>query len=71
MDSSLNSGRVVKTLEALMEEHGTPEEIISDNGTEFTSNTVLKWCHERGQKWETSNQDNGIKMGMPKALMGS
>lgn len=52
VDSSLNSRRVVKTLEALIEEHGTPEEIISDNGTEFTSNTVLKWCHERGQKWE-------------------
>lgn len=52
VDSSLNSGRVVKTLETLIEEYGTPEEIISDNGTEFTSNTVLKWCHERGQKWE-------------------
>lgn len=52
VDSSLNSRRVVKTLEALIEEHGRPEEIISDNGTEFTSNTVLKWCHERGQKWE-------------------
>ena len=52
VDSSLNSRRVVNTLEALIEEHGRPEEIISDNGTEFTSNTVLKWCHEQGQKWE-------------------
>lgn len=52
VDSSLNGRRVVKTLENLIEEHGTPEEIISDNGTEFTSNIVLKWCHERGQKWQ-------------------
>lgn len=52
VDSSLNGRRVVKTLENLIEEHGAPEEIISDNGTEFTSNIVLKWCHERGQKWE-------------------
>ncbi len=31
--------------------NGSPEEIISDNGTEFTSTAVLKWCHERGQAW--------------------
>jgi transposase InsO family protein len=31
---------------------GAPEEIISDNGTEFTSAAVLSWCHERNQlKW--------------------
>lgn len=52
VDSSLNGRRVVKTLEELIKEHGAPEEIISDNGTEFTSNIVLKWCHDRGQKWE-------------------
>ena len=25
---------------------------MSDNGTEFTSNAVLKWCQERNQGWE-------------------
>ena len=52
VDSSLNGRRVVRTLEELIKEHGAPEEIISDNGTEFTSNIVLKWCHDRGQKWQ-------------------
>jgi putative transposase len=51
VDNSLNGRRVIKALEELIEEHGSPEEIISDNGTEFTSNIVLKWCHDRGQKW--------------------
>ena len=50
MHNSLNGRTVVKALEILLEEHGTPEEIISDNGTEFTSNIVLKWWHERGRK---------------------
>ncbi len=59
VDSSLNGRRVVKALENMIEEHGTPEEIISDNGTEFTSNIVLKWCHDRGQKW------NYIQPGKP------
>ena len=53
VDSSLNGREVVKTLENLIEEHGASEEIIrNDNGTEFTSNMVLKWCHDRGQKWQ-------------------
>ncbi len=52
VDSSLNGRQVIRVLENLIEEHGIPEEIISDNGTEFTSNVVLKWCHDRGQKWQ-------------------
>jgi putative transposase len=51
VDNSLNGRRVVEALEELIKEHGSPEEIISDNGTEFTSNIVLKWCHDRKQKW--------------------
>jgi putative transposase len=52
VDTSLNGLRVIRVLDQLVEEHGVPEEILSDNGTEFTSNTVLKWCHERKQKWQ-------------------
>jgi putative transposase len=51
VDTSLNGHRVIRTLEALVDEHGKPGEILSDNGTEFTSNAVLKWCHEQRQKW--------------------
>jgi len=51
VDNSLNGRQVVEALEGLIEEYGSPEEIISDNGTEFTSNMVLKWCHDRRQKW--------------------
>jgi putative transposase len=40
------------TFKTLIKEHGAPEEIISDNGIDFTSNIILKWCHDRRQKWE-------------------
>ncbi len=43
---------VIKALEEFIEED-TPEEIISDNGTEFTSTAVLIWCHERNQHWRS------------------
>lgn len=52
VDTSLSGKKVIKALEMLIEEHGAPETILSDNGTEFTSNAVLKWCHERTQGWE-------------------
>jgi len=52
VDSSLNGKKVIKALEMLIEEYGAPREILSDNGSEFTSNAILKWCHERNQKWQ-------------------
>ena len=39
--------RVVRELEALVRIYGKPENIVSDNGTEFTSKAVLKWGLER------------------------
>ncbi len=29
-----------------------PERILSDNGTEFTSTAILKWCHEKVIQWD-------------------
>ena len=49
--SSLSSKSVLRALEEAIEEFGAPEEIISDNGTEFTSNMVLQWCNEKNQGW--------------------
>ncbi len=51
VDTSLNGRRVIRALEEAIEEYGSPEEILSDNGTEFTSNAVLSWCQEKGQSW--------------------
>jgi putative transposase len=48
---SLSSKSVLKALEEAIEEFGAPEEIISDNGTEFTSNSILQWCSDRAQNW--------------------
>ena len=52
VDTALNGKKVIKALETLIADHGAPERILSDNGTEFTSNAVLKWCNDRKQGWE-------------------
>lgn len=47
-DTSLSGLRVARELEALMASRGRPKMIVSDNGTEFTSNAILNyrpiWC---------------------------
>jgi putative transposase len=50
-DNSIGGMRVVRELEQIMKERGKPKMIISDNGTEFTSNTVIKWSMEQGISW--------------------
>jgi len=52
VETSLSGKGVLKALEEAKEEYGVPEEIISDNGTEFTSNAVLRWCNESKQAWK-------------------
>ena len=47
VDTSLGGVRVVRELERLVSERGTPEVIVSDNGTELTSCAVLRWATGR------------------------
>ena len=51
LDTSLNGRRVVNVLEELIGEKGKPEMIVSDNGTEFTSNHVIQWVSAKGLNW--------------------
>ncbi|WP_370310589.1 IS3 family transposase [Sphingobium abikonense] len=50
-DTSISGGRVVRELTELIAERGKPGMIVSDNGTELTSNAVLAWCGEVGVEW--------------------
>jgi putative transposase len=50
-DTSISGRRVARVLTALIERRGRPGMIVSDNGTELTSNAILKWCAEHGVEW--------------------
>ena len=45
-DTSISGRRVARELTALIERRGKPGMIVSDNGTEFTSNAVFAWAHD-------------------------
>jgi putative transposase len=47
VDTSLGGVRVVRELERLVNQRGTPGVIVSDNGTELTSCAVLRWATGR------------------------
>ncbi len=45
-DTSLSGLRVAHELHHIITQRGSPKMIVSDNGTEFTSNAILKWADE-------------------------
>ena len=50
-DTSLSGTRVARELDRLMTGRGKPRTIVSDNGTELTSNAILAWADERRLSW--------------------
>ncbi len=50
-DTSISGRRVARELTALIERRGKPGMIVSDNGTELTSNAILHWCAEHLITW--------------------
>src|SRR5690242_11952401 len=50
-DTSISGRRVARELTALIERRGKPKMIVSDNGTEFTSNVMLGWARDNKIVW--------------------
>jgi putative transposase len=50
-DSSISGRRVARELTTLIERRGKPGMIVSDHGTEFTSNAILTWSKDHKVEW--------------------
>jgi transposase InsO family protein len=50
-DTSISGRRVARELTVLIERRGKPGMIVSDHGTEFTSNAMLAWAQENRVTW--------------------
>lgn len=50
-DMSISGARVACELDRVITWRGRPEAVLSDNGTELTSNAILAWADERGIAW--------------------
>jgi putative transposase len=45
-ETSIGGRRVARELDAIMAWRGKPAAIVSDNGTELTSNAILEWADQ-------------------------
>jgi putative transposase len=50
-DTSLSGIRVVRALDQIIIERGKPKMIVSDNGSELTSNAILAWTVQTRVEW--------------------
>ncbi|WP_407114703.1 IS3 family transposase [Bradyrhizobium sp. LMG 9283] len=50
-DTSLSGARVARELDRLITERGKPKTVVSDNGTELTSNAILTWADQSRVAW--------------------
>jgi putative transposase len=50
-DTSLSGQRVARELDQMTAQRGKPLMIVSDNGTEFTSNAILRWQEAQSVSW--------------------
>jgi putative transposase len=50
-DISLSGRRVARELDRLLAVRGKPKTIVSDNGTELTSNAIVTWAADAGVDW--------------------
>jgi putative transposase len=50
-DTSISGIRVARELDRLLADRGKPKMVVSDNGTELTSNAILQWADDYKVAW--------------------
>lgn len=70
VDTSISGQRVVRELDRLVEQHGKPGVIVSDNGTELTSKAVLQWAEQQGIVWHYIRPGKPSENGFTESLNG-
>ena len=70
-DTSISGRRVARELTALVALHGKPGVIVSDNGTEFTSNAILARAEQMQVNWHYIAPGKPMQNGNCEAFNGS
>jgi len=70
VDTSIGGARVARELDRIAELRGYPCLLVSDNGTELTSNAVLKWQEDRQVNWHYIAPGKPMQNGLVESLNG-
>ncbi len=69
-DTSISGRRVARELDAIIARRGKPEMIVSDHGTEFTSNAMLAWTQSAKVAWHFIAPGKPMQNGICEAFNG-
>ena len=69
-DTSLSGRRVARELNQIMLQRGAPKMVVSDNGTEFTSNAILNWADEAKVDWHYTAPGKPMQNGFIESFNG-
>ena len=69
-DTSLSGMRVARELDQLIAARGKPGTIVSDNGTELTSNAILTWADESRVDWHYIAPGKPMQNGLCESFNG-
>lgn len=70
VDTSLSGRRVARELDRIGSFRKLPCLIVSDNGTELTSNAILAWQQERGVGWHYIAPGKPMQNGFAESFIG-
>lgn len=68
VDTSISARRVARELMALIARRGKPGLIVSDHGSEFTSNAMLAWSEETSVPWHFIGPGKPMQNGICEAF---
>ena len=69
-DTSISGRRVARELDAVIARRGKPGLIVSDHGTEFTSNAMLAWAQASRIEWHFIAPGKPMQNGICEAFNG-
>jgi putative transposase len=69
-DTSISGRRVARELDEIIRRRGKPELIVSDHGTEFTSNVMLAWTQSTKVAWHFIAPGKPMQNGICEAFNG-
>jgi putative transposase len=69
-DTSISGRRVARELAEVIRRRGKPDLVVSDHGTEFTSNAMLAWTQAAGVAWHFIPPGKPMQNGICEAFNG-
>jgi len=70
VDTSISGHRVARELDRLIDLHGHPDDIVCDNGTEYTSMAMFDWSHKSGVRLQFIQPGKPSQNGLCEAFKG-